>query len=93
MVTELTFPKLDNLKSVPKNICSVLPTFKLSLFASSQFLILVKSLFIFVCNSVVEIEAALKMVSPAYICGLVYDKHLGRSLIYKINNNGPKMEP
>ena len=69
VIIAITYPKLDNLKSFPKNMYSVFATFKLSLFASSQFFILVKSLLILACNSVVEIEAVLKIGSSAYMCG------------------------
>ena len=54
MVIGKILPKLDNLKTVPKNMNSVFATFRLSLFDSSQFLIFSKSSFTLKCNSDVD---------------------------------------
>ena len=51
-------PKLDNLKVVVKNIYSVLVTFKLNLFARSQSLTRVRSLFTLEYSSAVDTEDA-----------------------------------
>ena len=86
-------PKLDNLKVVVKNIYSVLVTFKLNLFARSQSLTRVRSLFTLAYSSAVDTEDAYIVVSSAYMCALVWGRHPGRSLIYIKNNKGPKIEP
>ena len=67
-----SLPKLDNLKVVVKNIYSVLVTFKLNLFARSQSLTRVRSLFTLAYSSAVDREDAYIVVSSAYMCALVW---------------------
>src|SRR6056300_1646087 len=81
MVIGRVIPRLDSLKSVPMNIYSVLVTLRLSLFTNNQFLTFFKSSFNLNNSSVDDLEAAFKIVSSAYMCGLVCDRQAGRSFI------------
>ena len=68
-------------------------TFELNLFARSQSLTRVRSLFTLAYNSAVNTEDACIVESSAYMCALVWRRHPGRSLIYIKSNKGPKIEP
>ena len=72
---------------------SVLATFKLSLWAISQFLRFSKSEFTTFSTSVIESPEAVRFVSSANSQGFVILRHSGRSLMYNKNNSGPRIEP
>jgi len=78
---------------VPKTINSVSFKFKRSLFPQSHSDRLVSSIFNFNSTSINCAEEKKITVSSAYIITLEKLMHDGRSLIYSVNNTGPRMLP
>ena len=73
------------------NIYLVFLTFRVSLFTLSHVGILLRSEFILTCKVSAFSAEHVKVVSSAYILGLEYSWHKGRSFIYKTNKRGQEL--
>ena len=77
----------------PININSVLVAFNVSLLQTSQLLTDSRSRFKVSSMAVISLLENVRCVSSAYILGCELNRQFGKSLMYIMNNDGPKIVP